>query len=324
MGQYTSIHLRPASARGEADVDPSAALEAIATLLLDVDRLGDELDDAIDGGHRDDMERVVSRCARLGISTGASPRDVASATELQGLLQRRLANVIAHSVEPSNRQPGLEARLAALLGRRVPVLGQFTLAGSAGGVVVDVTAGPASALEVDDWLDAVSRVRADVGRLATAGMLSELLGAGGLALRAGQTPLVVNEGWAATQRPAGAGRLSVVAISGPAGPPAVGQLACGLLVDQWSETVPADKQVTGLTFQYDAPSNRPPQTWLLAVTPDGEPWNLQLVADTLLQTLEWAMLRAVGPEDLVDYGRAIPTIFAPGNLENWPEETGRE
>jgi hypothetical protein len=224
-------------------------------------------------------------------------------------------------VDRTNRQPGLEARLAALLGQRVPVLGQFTLAGSADGPVVDVTARPASATEVDDWLDAVSRVRADVGKLTTVGLLSALLGTGDLALSVGQDPAVAGEGWAATHRPAGAGRLSVVAVSGPGGAPRVGQLACGLLVDQWSESIPSDKQVTGVTFQYDAPSNRPPQAWLLAVTPDGEPWNLKLVTDTVLQTLEWAMLRAVGPEDLVDYGRTIPTTFAPGNIVNWPRES---
>ncbi len=78
--------------------------------------------------------------------------------------------------------------------------------------------------------------------------------------------------------------------------------------------------MTGLTFQFDAPSNRPPQAWLLAVTPDGEPWSLSLVVDTLLETLEWTALRAVGPEDLLDYGRAIPATFVPGRIVPWPVE----
>jgi len=137
----------------------------------------------------------------------------------------------------------------------------------------------------------------------------------------GQDPPAGAEGWAATHRPAGSGRLSVVAVSGSGGPPGLGQAACGLFVDQWSEAIPSDQQISGVTFQFDAPSNRPPQAWLLAVPPDGEVWSLKLVTDTLLQTLEWARLRAVGPEDLLDYGRAIPTTFAPGNLLNWPQET---
>jgi hypothetical protein len=153
------------------------------------------------------------------------------------------------------------------------------------------------------------------------GMLSELMGSTGLVLQAGQDPLEPGEGWAAAHPPAGPGRLSVTAVSGPGGPPAAGELACGLFVDQWSESVPLDRQVTGVTIQYDAPSNRPPQAWLLAVPPDGEAWSLKLVTDTLLQTLEWTALRAVGPEHLVDYGRAIPTTFVPGNILNWPAES---
>jgi hypothetical protein len=60
---------------------------------------------------------------------------------------------------------------------------------------------------------------------------------------------------------------------------------------------------------------------LLAVPPDGEPWTLDLVLDTLLETLEWATLRAVGPEDLLDYGRAVPTVFVSGDLTTWPRES---
>jgi hypothetical protein len=75
-----------------------------------------------------------------------------------------------------------------------------------------------------------------------------------------------------------------------------------------------------VSFQFDAPGARPPQAWLLAVPPDGEPWSLGLVLDTLLETLEWASLRAVAPEDLLAFGRAIPTVFSPGGIMPWPKE----
>jgi hypothetical protein len=92
------------------------------------------------------------------------------------------------------------------------------------------------------------------------------------------------------------------------------------VVDRWSEAVPSPEQVTGVSFQFDAPGARPPQAWLLAVPPDGEPWSLGLVLDTLLETLEWASLRAVAPEDLLAFGRAIPTVFSPGGIMPWPKE----
>jgi hypothetical protein len=155
-------------------------------------------------------------------------------------------------------------------------------------------------------------------------MLSELVSVdGGVRAVAGQTPLLPGDAWAAMAPPVPgtAGRTSVVAVHGPAGPPAPGTSACGLVVDRWSERIPQTEQVTGMAFQFDAPSNEPPQSWLLAVTPDGESWSLQLVLDTLLETLEWAKLRAVGPEDLLDYGRAVPTVFVPGDIANWPVES---
>jgi hypothetical protein len=310
--------LRPASAGGEPDTDPSAALDAVQALIRDFDALADRLDDGIDDGVTAAMAEAVSRYARLGLGTGAAPTDVAGAVALQGLVTRRMANVYRVPVDRNDRQPGLEKRLAALLGHRVPVLGRFTVAGHAAGPVVDVTAEVADPLEVDDWLDAVGRVRTDIGRLGTVGLLSELLGEAGLSLHAGQSPVAPGERWAATTRPPRGGRLSIVAVSGPGVPPGPGQPACGLVVDRWSEAVPATEQVSGVTFQFDAPGNRPPQAWLLAVTPDGEPWSLKLVTDTLLETLEWSRLRAVGPEDLVDYGRSIPTTFVPGPILRWP------
>jgi hypothetical protein len=110
----------------------------------------------------------------------------------------------------------------------------------------------------------------------------------------------------------------VVAFVGTAQPPAVGEPVCGLVVDTWSERVPRPHQDTGVALHFDAPGNRAPQSWLLATPPEGENWSVDLVLDTLRETLAWASLRAVGPDDLLDYGRAIPTVFVPGSIVNWP------
>jgi hypothetical protein len=315
--------LRPASAAGEADTDTSQGVANVRERLGKLVSWRDRLNAGIKGGGTDDMAIAVDHFARLGISTGDAPRDVAGAEALLTLVERRMAHVGSLKVDASDPHAAAETRLAALLTRRVPILGVFTLAGADGGPVIDVKAGPPGTADVDEWLEAVGRVRAEAGKLSTIGMLSELLGAAGLRLRAGQYPITSGESWAASHRPHGPGRVSIVAACGPESddPPGVGKPVCGLVVDRWSEPVPGDQQATGVTFQFDAPGNRPPQTWLLAVTPDSEPWSLKLVADTVLETLEWACLRAVGPEDLVDYGRAIPTTFVPGNVVNWPEES---
>lgn len=214
-----------------------------------------------------------------------------------------------------------ERRLAALLGARLPLLASFDRPAGEGAVRLD--AGLADAETVDEWLEAVGRVRADVGRLTTAATLSVLLTDGqGVRALPGQQPASTGERWAAVSSPpAGTGgRLCLTAVVTGNGPPSEGGPVCGLAVDRWVERIPSTAHVAGLALQFDAPSNKPPQSWLLAVPPDGEPWNLSLVAATLLETLEWAALRSVGPEDLLDYGRALPTVYGPLTMVAWPKE----
>jgi hypothetical protein len=76
--------------------------------------------------------------------------------------------------------------------------------------------------------------------------------------------------------------------------------------------VPRAAQTTGVAFHFDAPASRPPQSLLLAVTPDGDtPWSFDLVVATLMQVLEDAKLRAVSPRMLSAYGHHLPVIFSP-------------
>ncbi len=181
--------LRPAASAGEAESDPAGLLDAISALVAGIDETSDQLDDGIHDPRLDLQVAAVTRLARIGISNGGAPADVVAATALQPVLQRRLANLVAAKVDAADPQPGLEARLAILLGRRLPLLGRFTIAGAAGGPVVDLAHGPATADQVDDWLDAVGRVRRDVGSLSAVALLSELVGGRGLDLHAGQDPI---------------------------------------------------------------------------------------------------------------------------------------
>ena len=38
----------------------------------------------------------------------------------------------------------------------------------------------------------------------------------------------------------------------------------GLLIDEWTERVPAPSETTGVAFHFDEPESRPPQAILLA------------------------------------------------------------
>lgn len=135
------------------------------------------------------------------------------------------------------------------------------------------------------------------------------MGAGAPPLRVAQLPIYPDDGWAAIHKlaPDTDGRVSFLLV----GDAAAGPKYQGLYIDGWSERIPDTDQVTGVAFHHDSPSARPPQTMLLAVTPEGEKWSLDLLCSTLMQTLELAQLRCVTPADLGDWGHHLPAIHSP-------------
>lgn len=75
----------------------------------------------------------------------------------------------------------------------------------------------------------------------------------------------------------------------------------GLLVDDWVELIPSKEETTGIAFHYDQPNAKPPQTILLAVTPElTGSWTWSNLSQTVIETMEMAKKRAVTPNHLVD------------------------
>ena len=93
------------------------------------------------------------------------------------------------------------------------------------------------------------------------------------------------------------------------------QLA-GLLIDEWVEVVPNVTETTGVTFQFDQPDAAPPQSILVAVPPDtAQPWNLGMLSQVLMETIDLARLRAVDLEALDDLGHYLPGLYFAVNQE---------
>jgi hypothetical protein len=70
----------------------------------------------------------------------------------------------------------------------------------------------------------------------------------------------------------------------------------GLLIDDWTEVIPVDEEITGITFNYNQPNSCPPQALLLAVTPEVKGyWTWEDLVGTLNDTLARAKRRAVEP-----------------------------
>jgi hypothetical protein len=87
---------------------------------------------------------------------------------------------------------------------------------------------------------------------------------------------------------------------------------CGMLLDEWVEIIPNASETTGITFNYDQPDAKAPNTILLAVTPQQTgKWSWDDLVETLNDTLELAKNRAVEPEHLEDtvFGQILPALL---------------
>ena len=171
------------------------------------------------------------------------------------------------------------------------------------GAIAELDASLANPVEVDSlaiegWLQSLARVRPRIGDaafcLATA---SWTTGREELRLLPVQIPRRPNDSWIAqewSEAPADGEILSVVAI----GPPAsLAGTQEGLLVDEWTETVPGLDETSGLAFHFDRPNAAAPQA-LLLVTPsqaDGR-WRKDELPSVILDTFARARLRALEPD----------------------------
>jgi hypothetical protein len=89
---------------------------------------------------------------------------------------------------------------------------------------------------------------------------------------------------------------------------------CGLLIDEWTETIPTSAVDTGIVFHHDRPNCEAPQTMLL-VTPSEfrGSWRWNDLLGALNETLDFAKRRAIEPKHIDDspYAPFLPaTVVA--------------
>ena len=223
---------------------------------------------------------------------------------------------------PHRQVPTDDERVALLFSHGLPLLAPFVLAGDvAPEPVAFPDDGLADRTEIDEWLEAMSRVRADIGHLHQVGLLADAIDGRAFEIVAGQTPRLEGDRWAATSLPVDrSNRLCVTALTTGA-TPTPGDAVCALVFDRWAEQIPSDEQVTGVAFHFDAPSNQAPHVCLVHVLPPGESWTITEVDEMLFDTLAWTKRRAVASEDLALSGRSIPSTFVPGSIIPWPTES---
>ena len=153
---------------------------------------------------------------------------------------------------------------------------------------------------VEDWLNGVARVREKMRDWEQAALLAGVLGRSEPGLLPIQLPHRA-EPWLALDVPPGFAADGERILYTAHYPVAFGRRrpVCGLLLDEWTETIPSDDIAAGLAFHYDSPDCEAPQAMLLMVPPQPvETWRWEDIVDTLHETLGLARLRAVEPSQL--------------------------
>jgi hypothetical protein len=177
-------------------------------------------------------------------------------------------------------------------------------------------ADPKEDFPVDTWLYGVARVREKMHAWEQTVMFAGSLGQPEPELDAMQLPFIPGDRWLGLEFPPeqklDKDRLLYTAHFAVAFNKTVRQ--CGMLLDEWAETIPTSEVDTGIAFHHDRPNCEAPQTMLL-VTPSlfRGAWQWDDLVDALHETLDFAKRRAVEPStiDQTPYAPFLPaTIMA--------------
>ena len=166
-------------------------------------------------------------------------------------------------------------------------------------------------LPVDEWLCGAARVRPMLRAFESTVALTTSLGGTEPTLLPMQLPYDATAPWLALQFPPKyeitSDRLLYTAHYMTPFDKTARQ--CGLLLDEWTEVIPASTRTTGITFNFDRPDTEPPQSILL-VTPASATgrWEWADLVGALNETLDLAKKRAVEPAqlDVTPYARFLP------------------
>ncbi|MDT0347461.1 hypothetical protein [Streptomyces litchfieldiae] len=281
---------------------------------------------------------------RLGLDLAPHhDRIVAFATDLRGRARSLLADIAARlaaagtaleeydaAVTGQDRVRAATDALTALLGEDALVVPEFTPPEPLAEEWRRARNDSDELLEhldrdfpVDDWVHGLARVREKVRCWEKAVTLSDALrGPGGLLsnvlgwqeplLEPIQLPYRRDDTWLGMEFPASCtvdeNKLLYTAHYA-VGPPLGGGAHCGLLLDEWTEVLPAATETTGVALHYDGPDSEPPQAMLLVAPPVRTgAWSWDDLVAAVHETFELARVRAVEPAhlDTTAYAHLLP------------------
>ena len=267
---------------------------------------------------------ALDTLACYGLAPGGDPALAPTAAAIAALHDAAAKRLSDSTASPDDA--------AALFGDGFPVLAlaapPFPAALATALAADPVAAAPAEVLDplggedgaLNAWVEGYGRVRSGVGRLADVLFAARLRRTGAPAkLRAIQQPAEPFPTADAARR----GQWIGLPFPAPLAPDPVTSLVAHVLgdldadqgiavlvLDEFIEVVPAEETTTALSFAFDAPGARPPQTILLAVPPvPGTAWTVDSLAGVIGETVDLAKIRMVDLSAVAWAGRFVPTIY---------------
>ena len=266
------------------------------------------------------LRAALEQAAAFGVA-GAYPAGDADASALAALapgIHQELSARQAAAPPAGQSDPGALAAAAtqtaqAVFGRDFLLLprldaGDLTAPLAASATLVGDPNAPRKALQQ------LARVRANLARWRTLWLYGQAFGAPAPVLEVAQLPPAA--AWAG--RPGAdvaSGTLSLIMHRPSSAAPGGGW--AGLVVDEWTETIPSATADTALSFRYQSPVAEPPQAVLLAVPPSATAtWDTDTLFDTVRETLTLAKIRAVDSSLLDGLRPFLPAIYLSSNTAN--------
>jgi hypothetical protein len=315
------------AARTRMDQDNQELKDAVQVLFEDLEEDGDLDDPAL----VDDLRDALAAAAAYAPTAFPDPADtpqqlVTAGNEIAAELDRRstAAKAALDAVGGSSSEVSRTAiaALQSIFGRDFITTAAFTTKNQQElklSLDSDLL-GPTNKHAPAQMLEQMARVRDNLSRVRRVALYAEALATERPGLKLMQLPFVKGELWAGPRKgatPPERGRVSFAmlvptgaAVMDPTG------LTEGLMIDEWVELVPAEKEETGVAFHYDNPGAEAPQAVLVAVPPKANgKWTFAQLLATVDETFDLARIRVVEREQLPSE-QALPVTYISHNLDN--------
>ncbi|MFT4094005.1 MAG: hypothetical protein QM640_10220 [Niabella sp.] len=165
------------------------------------------------------------------------------------------------------------------------------------------------AVNKESWLQSVSRIRKAVAGLETVRIMSEAATGSEIIFKMAQVPFRPDDSWLGFEFPQeyNGSPFNIMedtialSINGAAATKTASSQSA-IIIDEWTEKIPIDEEVTGVAYHYNQPNACAPQSVIVAIEPTGSgKWDWDVLQGVLSDTLRRAKSRAVEPDHIIEH-----------------------